>query len=348
VTIGAYPAGVVGPQGAVGATGPTGGTGATGPTGAGPGLNLQSKTANYTAVASDYVICTGTFTVQMPAGGNGQVIAIACATGIITVARNGSELFYKNGDPLLTTLQVLPGQTIYMLGQTGFGWYVIGDAGNMPNKIAKSTTYTAVDGDHVLGTGSFTITLPDPGPTYGAGKCIRVTSVNGTAAAPLTISTPGGAIVGPGIVAAATSIVLGAPGAFVELQSDGTNWNVISGAQDTGWKALTLETGYSDYGGGFLGAAARKVGAFVKLRGLVKYTTISSYATWTPVTLPTGFRPITANLIFSTIGSYVGGTNLAFRTDVNTAGTVVGNASSGVNWTGDYFSLSGIEFSVDQ
>jgi hypothetical protein len=209
---------------------------------------------------------------------------------------------------------------------------------------AKSALYTAVSGDYVLCTnGGYTITLPAP----TAGRVVGVKAVTGqTGASPVTISTPSGAILGAGVVAAATTILLGFPGAYVTLQADGTNWHIIDGEQDTGWIAAPLAAGgYSNYGSTFTTCGYRKQGEWVTWRGLLQFSPISSYATWTPITtIPVGFRPA-ADEIFTTIGSYSGG-QLAFRMDATASGTINGAATSGVNWTGAYLSLSGIRYAI--
>lgn len=107
---------------------------------------------------------------------------------------------------------------------------------------AKSGNYTAVDGDIVEMSGAHTVTLPAPSTSQ---QTIGIQSVNGSGTAPCTITTPTGAIVGKGVAAAATSILLGAPGAYVVLHSDGTNWNIESGEQDTGWVAFAYNSGFA-------------------------------------------------------------------------------------------------------
>lgn len=104
------------------------------------------------------------------------------------------------------------------------------------NPIAKLGIYTANNNDLVQMTGAHALTLPSPATSGLAVGMQQVT----TAAA--TIVTPSGAIKGPGIAAyqastgvAATTIPLATAGAFVVLVSDGTNWNIVGGAMDTGW-----------------------------------------------------------------------------------------------------------------
>jgi len=148
---------------------------------------------------------------------------------------------------------------------------------------AKSAAYTAVSGDYVACTGSFTVTLPAP----TAGRIVGVRSVNGTGAAPVTISTPSGAILGPGVASAATSITLGKSGAFVTLLADGTNWSIVAGTQDTGWIAVTFTNGWSNHTGDT--CQYRKIGPLVYTTGYMAAGTAGASA----FTLPAGFRPVT-------------------------------------------------------
>lgn len=83
-------------------------------------------------------------------------------------------------------------------------------------------------------------------------------------------------------------------GELIQLKGDGS-WRLghLSGtaagtdANDTGWVALTLTNGYTNYGGVYVTAACRRIGNRVFLRGLPnsgsKGTSIA--------TLPVGFRP---------------------------------------------------------
>lgn len=153
--------------------------------------------------------------------------------------------------------------------------------------VAKSGTYTASGNDYVIATGSFTVTLPAP----TAGLTVGVKSTNGTGAAPCTVLTPSGAILGPGVDASATSILLGTPGAFVTLLADGTNWHIVHGGQDTGWIALNLGAFvWHDFTGGNyqLCQYRKRPDGVVSLRGLAQ---ISAGGGVNVCSLPAGFRP---------------------------------------------------------
>jgi hypothetical protein len=170
--------------------------------------------------------------------------------------------------------------------------------------IAKSADYNpAVNNDLVQMSGQHTVTLPAPST---ANLVIGVISVNGTGAAPCTVSTPSGHILGPGVAASATSILLGSAGAFVVLVSDGTNWNIVAGAQDSGW----LANGSVNY---------RLTANVVRVYCTGTVTSATSLGT-----IPTGYRPAVA-LTFPLWG----GTGTLCKLDVATNGAVTGSAAGG-------------------
>ena len=116
---------------------------------------------------------------------------------------------------------------------TSDGTGLVFGTANFLTPTAQSGAYNAVDGDLVLMTGAHTTTLPTP----TAGRKVGVVQVT-TAAA--TIAPASGALHGPGISAWATSTGgTGAPlahaGAFTIWVADGSNWNLVAGAIDTGW-----------------------------------------------------------------------------------------------------------------
>lgn len=208
---------------------------------------------------------------------------------------------------------------------------------------AKSANYSAVSGDYVVCTGSFSVTLP----AATAGRVVGVKAASGqTGAAPVTIATLLGAaqILGKGVVASATSILLGIPGANVTLEADGTNWHIIDGAQDSGWIGLPYAGAFSDYGSGYQLGQYRKIEDIVHLRGLTKFTPSGVYGAGSMgVTLPAGYRPSGIE-IFHVMGSST--TDYHFRIDIDTAGAITRQIIQGGNWDGNYMSYAAIEFST--
>jgi hypothetical protein len=76
-----------------------------------------------------------------------------------------------------------------------------------------------------------------PAPTVNA--VVLVVTLGGTAT---TVSGTNIYLVGS-IGAAVTSFSAGIYGGAVLLESDGTNWYLVAGLQDTGWQALSFTSG---------------------------------------------------------------------------------------------------------
>ena len=96
--------------------------------GARSGLNILSKTANYAlAITDDIIICNGTFTVTMPTAAsalNKPITIINVGTGVITIARQGSDTFGSE-----TSLELQPGispnhPSVSLIPQGGTKWYI--------------------------------------------------------------------------------------------------------------------------------------------------------------------------------------------------------------------------------
>lgn len=109
----------------------------------------------------------------------------------------------------------------------------------------------------------------------------------------------------------------------------------IAGRVGTAWAALTLNSGgnWANYGGSYYGAAYKRVGDLVFLRGLVVRTSGSDTLI---ATLPSGYRP----------GSYslhaTAGDDVFARIDLETDGEMRLQAGSATA----YLSLDGIVFSI--
>jgi hypothetical protein len=148
----------------------------------------------------------------------------------------------------------------------------------------KTASYNAVPGDYVLMSGAHPVVLPTP----TAGSIIGAKSTDGTGAAPATVTSAanGGTILGPGVAAAATSILLGTPGAFVILEADGTDWHIIAGQQDSGWIQPALLNSWT---GGTNGPVSYRLTAnVVRFKGLFSPAGTNATAAFN---LPAGYRP---------------------------------------------------------
>ena len=215
----------------------------------------QSSMQTLLTATGDMVVSTAPgVPAALAPGTAGQVLVISggvpawgadtVAAGLVTseqtraTAAEPAYFLTTTGDILIATSAGGPARLA-----VGSGRKVLGVSAGLPawvrdtmTFIAKSADYNpAVDGDLVQMTGSHTVKLPNPGT---AGTLIGVQAVSGqSGTAPVTITTVGGSgvFIGPGVAASATSILLGTVAAFVILEDDGTNWNIVGGAQDSGW-----------------------------------------------------------------------------------------------------------------
>jgi hypothetical protein len=151
--------------------------------------------------------------------------------------------------------------------------------------IAKSSSYAATNGQFVNCTATLTVTSPAAAAdaTFGA-----IANYGASNASPVTLTTASGYFIGPGIPASTASILLGAVNAQATFISDGTNWYLTGGAQDSGWVTVSVFSNSWAYYSANNGVAYRRIGNIVKLTGVVQ----SGASNATAFTLPTGFRPV--------------------------------------------------------
>jgi hypothetical protein len=217
----------------------------------------------------------------------------------------------------------------------GSAWVTLMTLGMGMLAVSAQTgaSYTATVGQLVIGNSSSaqTITLPSP----SANALVAVQAGTGhTGAAPVTVSTPSGSIIGVGVSAA--SLKLGTVGAQVQLQSDGTNWYVVDGQQDTGSVALSLA---SNIASGGYGASAQLLGGRVWLKGTLTNNT-GSTDSGTLATIPSGLRP-TANVAYVV---NLTGFSTATPITITTAGAISAggglSSSAGIDLTPVNYTLS--------
>lgn len=150
-------------------------------------------------------------------------------------------------------------------------------------RTASSNT-TVSPGDWTSVAAGVTVTLPAP-TTANQLVAISAFGTGPSGSNPVTVS--GTNIYGVGLIAA-SSFKLGTPMASVLLQSDGANWQMVSGRQDTGWVALTLAASWGTVVGTYV-PAGRLTGDRVELRGVAQNNTGGSSAGI--ATLPAAFVP---------------------------------------------------------
>ena len=196
---------------------------------------------------------------------------------------------------------------------------------------AQSSNYNAVDGDLVEMTGHFNAALPSPSP---AQQRIGLISINGTGAAPAGLTCPGTVIIGPGIAATVNGLLLGAPGAYAVVESDGAQWLLIAGKQDTGWLAAS---GFTNSW-----AAASPIPQYRLVDNEVELTGgIYGGTTGDPAfTLPAGYRPPAICRFGVTDTS---GLNVLSSVKIDTNGNVTPYSGT----TGDGVSLDNVRFTID-
>jgi hypothetical protein len=248
----------------------------------------------------------------------------------------GSELNSSADPKISTALQTILGwaaggiDTGNLSTTAGitFGQLAAG-AGRM-SLVTKTLAYSANSGDLVIAgvTGApFTVTLPAPSLNALVGV---VAGASATGANPITVARHSVDVINGVGLSSATSFALGIPGAHALLQSDGTNWFVIAGQQDTGWVNLTLGSGMATHGSDT--PAARLVGDRVTLRGAIDQ---SSGSASTLATVPAAMKPSGATFLPGAM--FQSPNYFATWFTVNTSTGVMGSANSGTAPISFYF-----------
>ncbi len=155
--------------------------------------------------------------------------------------------------------------------------------------VSRSAATGATNGALVLMSGAYTVTLPSAATS---GQVVGVISVNGTGAAPCTVGAGAtGVILGKGIpTSGAGSVLLGAYGASATFESDGTNWNIIAGEQDSGWLATSGLHSWTSSAGPASSQTVigyRLQGDRLKIMGQLTGGTNANSA----INVPAGYRP---------------------------------------------------------
>ena len=154
---------------------------------------------------------------------------------------------------------------------------------NVPTAVSDSSV---MQGEVVVvnAVAATTQTLPSP---YN-GQRFKVINQS-TGAVTVTTGASGSHpyIIGPGLGSTSNSMVLGTLGSFVELWSNGTDFFVTAGAQDSGWQAFnSATTGWSYPNSGNL-PQYRLMGNTVYFKGEV-----ANFSTLDHLALPTTFNII--------------------------------------------------------
>jgi len=130
--------------------------------------------------------------------------------------------------------------------------------------VISAISLSATNGSLVEATASITVTSPAVAAGNKFGAYANYAATN---ASPVTVTAVGGYLIGPGIPASTSSILLGSPNANISFACDGTNWILTAGAQDSGWIAPALLNSWT--GGSGYTPSYRLVGNVVRMRGLL-------------------------------------------------------------------------------
>lgn len=185
---------------------------------------------------------------------------------------------------------------------------------------------------YIVSSGSPTYTLPVPFP----GATVIVTNYgSGT----VTLSHNASEVIyGLGMTSSGqTAFSLGTVGATATVESDGTNWYVTAGQQDTGWLALSS---YGNSWSNSANASARKVGNTVYLRGTITGGSSGTAFANMPTGSNTNFYPVA--LLAMCVINQAGGQNQC-TVNVPTSGAM----TMYIAGTGSTIELWGVIFQTD-
>lgn len=141
---------------------------------------------------------------------------------------------------------------------SGSTWVPTGGLRHRSTTVNTSANYGEII---EAAAGNLTVTLPSPSVS---GQIVGVVG-GGGGTTPVTVS--GTNIYGTGMWSGSSSFKLGTVGSFAILQSDGSNWIIVAGEQDTGWVNVTPAANFSLGSGAYRTAAVRLQGDRVDMRG---------------------------------------------------------------------------------
>jgi hypothetical protein len=182
---------------------------------------------------------------------------------------------------------------VTMQWSDGNFWYPVG----LIPSVTVLNGVSVTSGQVLICTAAAT-TVTLPAPANGALLGILNIGVNGT-------TVNGTNINGIGLTNA-SSFPLGTRGSSAILTSNGTNWYIVAGGLDTGWKSLTLASGVVTVVGSET-PSARLLGDLVYLKGEMQNATgvtlNAGSGQW--ATVPTSMKPTAANGVVMAGSAYV-------------------------------------------
>lgn len=202
------------------------------------GFTFTTKTAAYTAAASEYVLANASsaaFTVTLPVSpSTGTVVGVKktdSSANVVTVVGSGATTIDKDANCTLNAFDAA-GVFVY----DGSNWQIqatvalngsagSGVASTPLTLVSKSAAYTAVAGDYVLAnaaSAAFTVTLPTS-PATGAVVGVRKVDLYNTSITVSSAASIDGNAVGTGYVLAAMNHA-------AEFTYDGSAWRTVRDA----------------------------------------------------------------------------------------------------------------------
>lgn len=295
--------------------------------------NLSISAANPTNPRIDLVCATVSDSgYTEPTGGSGNQWALQVITGTPTA---GATLSNLNGAGSLPGSSLVLGYVLVPASATNIITADILNVAVMATDALPGLAYvngasnlTARNGQWIEAAAGVTVTLPSP----AAGATIAITAKNGvTSGSPVTVS--GTSIYGVGL-SAASSFVLGTPGAGVVLEADGANWYTISGPRDTGWIALGGATGWGAQPGAYA-PSFRVIGSQVFLKGgwVAGATPPAQFTTMPSVAIPA------STVQLPVANASTGGAATVQITNAGAATTSATSSSVIFYWDGQNYSL---------
>lgn len=185
-------------------------------------------------------------------------------------------------------------------------------------RFAVANTAAALGERIITAVNGLTVTLPAPAVDAQV-TVFASQNITGT-----VVTASSGLILCQGNMGV-TSINLGSPGAFMTFQGDGTNWEIVSGIQDSGWIPLTLPGNI--HNSTAITASVRQLGDRIQMKGGIVNNTGGTLGGLTVLATipntPAGMRP-GVNLNFCMpYTDTVGPTTAAVIGAITTVGTII-------------------------
>lgn len=289
---------------------------------------VVSKTANYTATSSDYLInCDATsaaFTITLPSaslsiGKVYEIYKTDSSTNAVTVDGNGSETIGSFTTKLLTSQY----HGIFIICD-GTRWEIKAEFQENILTYVKSADYTVLAYDQFIRSdntgGNLTFTLPALSSVQN-GKKFIFRRGSGALGNITTITRAGSDVIGTSTGTTVNSVILATPGEVLELTAiSGIGWFVTSRVTYSGWTDYTPTIGGFTAGVGTVTGKWKRDGENIECQVNIPITGAVTGTTLT-IALPSGLTFSSTNAVST---SFIN----AAQTP-NMGGTIFDTSSSG-------------------